>query len=78
MANISSELSQCSARPTESTVESVSGILSTMEQRLTSMKRKAEDSLEEEVECTQLCRIRLNHLKSYVSGRISRNDSCVY
>ena len=69
VASISSELSQCSTRAADSTLGSVRGMLKSMEQRLTSMKRKAEESLEEELECTQLCKMRLDHLRSYVSGK---------
>ena len=52
------------------TMSSVSGILSHMEQKITSLKRKAEESLEEEIEYAQLCKKRIDHLKSYISGQI--------
>ena len=68
MNNVCAELLQCSASPADTSVESVTGILSSMEQRLTSLKRKAEESLDEELECTQLCKMRLDHLRAYVSG----------
>jgi len=61
-----SELSQ--SKGSVVTASSVTGILSNMEQRITSLKRKAEESLEEEIECTKLCKKRLDHLKTYVSG----------
>lgn len=49
-------------------VSSVTNLLGSMETRLVSLKRKAEESLEEEMDNTRLCKARLDHLKAYVSG----------
>lgn len=68
LTNSTSELSQGVSRPPEVGVGVASNLLGNIEQRLISLKRKAEESLEEEVECTRLCKARLDHLKSYVSG----------
>ena len=67
-----SELTQAVTRTTEMDPEkyaTVNNLLGNVEQRLLSLKRKAEDSLEEELECTKLCKARLDHLKAYVSGK---------
>ena len=64
----SSELSQCVSGSSEISVREVNGLLSSVEQRLVSLKRKAEECLDEEIQCTKLCKSRLDHLKSYVSG----------
>lgn len=73
VTNGTSELSQNVTRSPEiTTVGSVSSLLSSVEHRLLSLKRKAEQSLEEEVECTRLCKARLDHLKEYVSGKSSK------
>lgn len=55
----------------------VNGLLTNVEQRLISLKRKAEESLEEELSCTKLCKARLDHLKAYVSGKITKSLSLV-
>ena len=69
MTSTGSELSQYVAGSSETMdVEAVSGILASMEQKLTSLKRKAEECLDEELECTRLCKTRLDYLKCYVSG----------
>lgn len=71
VTNSTSELSQAVARSPEAGVDkclAVTGLLGNVEQRLLSLKRKAEESLEEELECTRLCKARLDHLKAYVSG----------
>lgn len=70
MTNSTSELSQSVTRSPETTsVSAVNGLLDNMEHRLLSLKRKAEESLEEEMESTRLCKVRLDHLKEYVSGK---------
>lgn len=66
VATTSAELTQ--SKPSGVTVGSVNGVLSHMEQKITSLKRKAEESLEEEIEYAQLCKKRIDHLKLYVSG----------
>ena len=69
MTNSTSELSQSATRSSEtSNVGTVSSLLDNVEQKLVSLKRKAEESLEEEIESTRLCKVRLDHLKEYVSG----------
>lgn len=69
VTNSTSELSQNVSRSSEATnVSKVSGFLDNVEQKLVSLKRKAEESLEEEIESTRLCKVRLDHLKEYVSG----------
>ena len=68
VTNSTSELSQGVSRPPEMSVGVTSSLLGNIEQRLVSLKRKAEESFEEELECTRLCKARLDHLKSYVSG----------
>ena len=74
VTNSTSELSQGVSRPPELGVGVASSLLGNIEQRLISLKRKAEESLEEEVECTRLCKARLDHLKSYVSGQSHLQD----
>ncbi len=69
--NSGSELSQCVTGPAGASFEVVSGYLKTMEQRVMTLKRKANESLDEEMEYTRLCKSRLDHLKSYVSGMVS-------
>ncbi len=69
VTNNTSELAQGVSRPPEMSVGVASSLLGNIEQRLLSLKRKAEESLEEELECTRLCKARIDHLKSYVSGK---------
>lgn len=72
VTNSTSELSQVVARSAETSSEkcaTVNNLLGNVEQRLLSLKRKAEESLEEELECTRMCKARLDHLKAYVSGK---------
>lgn len=78
VTNSTSELSQSVVRPPETSVSSVSGLLGNVENKLLSLKRKAEESLEEEVECTRLCKARLDHLKEYVSGKASCSRTLNY
>ena len=40
-------------------------------QKVTSLKRKAEENTEEELDSTRLCKARLDHLKSYASGTVT-------
>eukprot|EP00731_Ephydatia_muelleri_P020393 Em0013g120a len=67
ITNASNELTTCVSKPS-ATVEDVSGILDGISKKLTNMKRKAAECLDEELESTRLCRVRLDHLKSYASG----------
>jgi macrophage erythroblast attacher len=76
VTNSTSELSQNVTRSPETTsVSTVSGLLGNIEHKLLSLKRKAEESLEEEMESTRLCKVRLDHLKEYVSGEMSESLS---
>ena len=43
-------------------------------QKVSSLKRRAEESTEDELDCTRLCKARLDHLKSYASGIVSYPD----
>lgn len=72
VTNSTSELTQALSKTSETDAEklaAVGNLLGNVEQRLLSLKRKAEESLEEELECTRLCKNRLDHLKAYVSGK---------
>ena len=66
--NSSGELTSCAVKPTGATVREISGFLDGVMQKVTSLKRRAEESTLEELECTRLCKARLDHLKSYASG----------
>lgn len=41
-------------------------------QKLASLKRKAQEGIDEELECTRLCKTRLDHLKAYASGEMTQ------
>ena len=71
--NSSGELSTCALKPTGASVREVSGLLDGVIQKVTSLKRKAEENTEEELDSTRLCKARLDHLKSYASGEYSQS-----
>ena len=58
------------ARPDPPASE-VAGLLGSVSQKLGFLKRRSEGSIEEELECTRLCKARLEHLKKYVSSQYS-------
>ena len=51
------------------TVQEVDELLEGMSQRLSSLKRKADECVKEEIDCVQSCKARLDHLKAYASGK---------
>ena len=67
-SNTSGELASCALKSSGATVQEICGFLDGVVQRVSSLKRKAEESTEEELDCTRLCKARLDHLKSYASG----------
>lgn len=69
-SNTSGELASCALKPTGATVQEICGVLDGVGQKISSLKRKAEESTEEEIDCTRLCKARLDHLKSYASGML--------
>ena len=69
--NSSGELSTCALKPTGANVREISGLLDGIMQKVTSLKRKAEENTDEELDCTRLCKARLDHLKSYASGTVT-------
>lgn len=66
VTSTSDELTSCVARPDPPASE-VAGLLGSVSQKLGFLKRRSEGSIEEELECTRLCKARLEHLKKYVS-----------
>ena len=69
--NSSGELTSCALKPTGASVREIGGLLDGIMQKVTSLKRKAEENTEEELDCTRLCKARLDHLKSYASGTVT-------
>ena len=67
-SNTSSELAACAIKPTGATVIEISGLLDGVMQKVSSLKRRATECTEDELECSRLCKARLDHLKSYASG----------
>ena len=68
VSNAGGELSACVSSSSGASFQEVSGQLDGVAQRLSTLKRKAEECVEEELECTRLCKVRLDHIKSYASG----------
>ncbi|CAI8047840.1 E3 ubiquitin-protein transferase MAEA [Geodia barretti] len=52
----------------ELSVEDMVGMLDSVHSKVSALKRKATECLDDEAKCSQLCRARLDHLKSYPSG----------
>lgn len=69
ITQVTNGTAELSHRLPETSVSSVGGLLSNVEHRLVTLKRKAEQSFVEELECTRLCKARMDHLKAYVSGK---------
>lgn len=61
--DLSSLISRPSATPQE-----VDKLLEGVSEKLSSLKRKAEECLNDEIDCIQSCKVRLDHLKVYASG----------
>ena len=64
------ELANCALKPNGATVQEINRLLDGVVQKVSSLKRRAEESTEEELDCTRLCKARLDHLKSYASGTL--------
>ena len=56
-------------RPTL-TEQEVHSLLVKVSGKLVSLKRKVEEVVTEEVECVQVCKTRLDHIKAYASGKL--------
>lgn len=51
------------------TEQEVDSLLLRVSGKLVSLKRKAEETVREELECVQACKTRLEHIKTYASGQ---------
>ena len=69
ISQTTSDLSTILSRPS-ATGQEVDEMLQGMSHKLSSLKRKAEECVKEEIDCVQSCKTRLDHLKAYASGTL--------